>query len=121
MILATLVALVIGVYVVGRTTLAAVPLRRFRKLLAGDRLRLLSHLVDAVLVLALVRVFADWTAVTLAPWFALVAVTAAAAAGAALRWESLPWLAEGEKAGRRGVGLAASVAVTAVLVGLVAA
>ena len=90
------------------------------KLLARDRLRVLSHLIDSVALLALVRVFADWGAVTLAPWFLLVAVTAAAAAGAALRWESLPWLEEGARVGRRSAGLAASAAVTAALIGLVA-
>ena len=120
MIVPTLVALAIGVWVVGRTALALLPVPRSAKLLARDRLRVLSHLIDSIAVLALVRVFADWGAVTLAPWFLLVAVTAAAAAGAALRWESLPWLEEGARVGRRSAGLAASVAVTAALIGLVA-
>jgi hypothetical protein len=119
-ILATLVALAITVWVVVRTALALIPVRRFEKLLARDRLRMLSHLVDSVLVLALARVFVDWTAATLLPWYGLIAVTAAAAAGAALRWEAIPWLEDGGRAAKRGAGFAASVVVSAAFIGLVA-
>ncbi|QHC57300.1 hypothetical protein [Rathayibacter sp. VKM Ac-2760] len=119
MIIATLIALVVAAYTAGRLALGTVPLRRTERFLHRDRLRMLSHLVEAIALLLLVRLFADWTLLTLVPWFALVALTAAGAAGAVARWHRLPWLEDPAKRRGRTLGFAGTVALSALFVGVV--
>ncbi|NQX05750.1 hypothetical protein HQQ82_15065 [Rathayibacter sp. VKM Ac-2856] len=119
MIIASLIALAITVYTVGRFALGTIPWRRTAQHLDRDRLRVLTRGVESVLVLLLARVFADWTLVSLAPWFALVVLAAAGAAGAVVRWRSLPWLEDPAKRRARTTGFAGTVALSALLVGVV--
>ncbi|MCJ1703034.1 hypothetical protein [Rathayibacter sp. VKM Ac-2926] len=119
MILATLIALAVSVFTVGRFALGSIPSRRTAKHLDRDRLRVLTRGVESALVLLLVRVLADWTLVTLVPWFALVALAAAGAFGAVTRWHALPWLEDPAKRRARTTGFAGTVALSAVLVGVI--
>lgn len=119
MIVASLVVLAVTVFTVGRFALGSVPSRRTAGLLDRDRLRVLTRGVESVLVLLLARVFADWTLLSLAPWFALVALAAAGAAGAVVRWRRLPWLEDPSKRRARTTGFAGTVALSALLVGVV--
>ena len=119
MILATLIALAVTVFTVGRFALGSIPWRRTAAQLDRDRLRVLARGVEAALVLLLARVFADWTLVTLAPWFALVALAAAGAFGAVARWHTLPWLEDPAKRRARTTGFVGTVALSAVFVGAI--
>lgn len=119
MILATLIALAVTVFTVGRFALGSIPWHRTAAQLDRDRLRVLTRGVEAVLVLLLARVFADWTLVTLAPWFALVALAAAGAVGAVARWHTLPWFEDPAKRRARTTGFVGTVALSAVLVGAI--
>ncbi|PPG49670.1 MULTISPECIES: hypothetical protein [unclassified Rathayibacter] len=117
MIASVLVLLVVA-FTVGRFALGSVPRRRAAGLLDRDRVRTLARGVEAVAVLLLGRALVDWSSLTLLPWAALVALTAAGAAGAVLRWGGLPWFEDPARRRSRTTGLAATVAVSAVLIGV---
>ncbi|MDY0911860.1 hypothetical protein [Rathayibacter festucae] len=119
MILATLIALAVTVFTVGRFALGSIHWRRTAQHLDRDRLRVLTRGVESALVLLLARVLADWTLVTLVPWFALVALAAAGAFGAVVRWPALPWLEDPAKRRARTTGFAATVALSALFVGVI--
>ncbi|MWV48410.1 hypothetical protein GRS96_03845 [Rathayibacter sp. VKM Ac-2803] len=115
--IASVIALIIAAYTAVRFALGVVPLRA--KLLDRDRLRVLTRGVEAAVVLLIVRVFADWTLLSIVPWLALVLVTAGGAAGAVLRWGSLPWLEDPSRRRSRAIGFAGTLALSAAFVGVV--
>lgn len=117
MTVATVIAFVVALYTTVRFALGSLPLRP--ALLDRDRLRVLTRLVEALALLLLVRVFADWTLLGMVPWLVLVLATAAGAAGAVLRWEALPWLEDRGTRRSRTLGFVGTVALAAVFVGVV--
>ena len=117
MIIATVIALIVAAYTAVRFALGTLPLRT--KLLDRDRLRVLTRGVEAVMFLILVRAFADWTLLTIVPWLVLVAVVASGAAGAVLRWPSLPWLEDPARRRPRALGFVGTLALSAAFVGAI--
>lgn len=80
---------------------------------ARDRLGLVMDGVLAAGLLVVSRVIVDWSTVSILAWYALVALLAAGAVGAVLRWDALPPLKEPAKRTRRiwGAGLTAAITV----------
>ncbi|KQQ06266.1 MULTISPECIES: hypothetical protein [unclassified Rathayibacter] len=117
MIIATVIALIVAAWTAVRFALGTLRLRA--TLLDRDRLRVLTRGVEAVIVLFLVRSFADWTLLTIVPWLVLVAVVAAGAAGAVLRWPALPWLEDPARSRTRALGFAGTLALSAAFVGVI--
>jgi hypothetical protein len=83
---------------------------------ARDRLALVVDGALAAGILLAGRVIVDWTTVSILTWYALVAVLAFGAAGAVLRWRSLPPLTDPAKRTRRIWGASFSAAFILTLV-----
>lgn len=90
------------------------------KLAAGDRLRLITLVLEAALMLFLARILIAWTPLTSWAWVAGFTAIGAAAALAVWRARDLPWVTDSSpsRLRRRQVLAPAYAAILAALTGL---
>ncbi|WP_304451211.1 hypothetical protein [Nocardiopsis sp. YSL2] len=84
-----------------------------------DRWDALNRFGNALLMTVVALLAVSWTVFPEGLWYLLVALLAAAAAGAVLRWPDLPWRSGREKAAAHRASALGTLAFAAAAVGVV--